>query len=106
MKGSQLLNKSLYNESFEKKMPNGDTLAAIIKALAPTVADKLLSIVKDYRKIKDKDMILLVMAMNAEQQARSDIMIHEMSACVREMSKNILKIDENIDTLISRTEPR
>lgn len=94
-------------------MPDGGTLAVLIKALAPTVAEKLLGVYKDYGKIKDKDMILLVLAMNAEQNAKTEKNIasmsdniHQMNQCFDDMRKCILKLDEGVGTLLNRTERR
>lgn len=92
-------------------MPNGETIGVLIKALAPTVAEKILGVIKDYSKVKEKDIILLVLAITAEQNAKAEIHLEDTYRALVKLSENIekigdcvTKVDEGMDILLNRTE--
>jgi endoglucanase Acf2 len=95
-------------------MPNG-VFAAILESLTPTVAGQMRELYDKYKvkKISDKDMIWIFIAISAEQNAKNGMILTEMSRGMSEMSTSVNKlvgcmekVNEGVNTLLTRTDPR
>jgi len=87
-----------------------DVMIGLIKAFAPSVAEKILSAISG-KKIKKDEMNIILVALLAEQNYNTSKTMHEMSKQMTKLSigmNNILKeiktINEGIAVLLKRTE--
>jgi hypothetical protein len=88
------------------------TLISIISAFAPTVADRLIPMIKDH-KLKREELELVRIALEAEQNAQSletlkriQDNLEGIHNCISSMNSSVKETNEGVTVLLTRTKPK
>jgi len=79
-----------------------EVLLSIVKALAPTVADKLLNAIGE-RKMKQQDLYIAILSINAEINAGNSALLREIDQRLKITESGMISACESLAVLLERT---